>query len=73
MLYQIALRFKEKRETFSVKLNIPVNKGFYEKLFKAEFSFYKKTMVGAKTDLQETDLHMDNCSVDLSGTFDDEA
>lgn len=72
MLYQIALRFKEKREIFSVKLNIPVNKGFYEKLFKAEFSFYKKTMVGAKTDLQATDQQVNSYTPALPVIFDDD-
>ena len=72
MLYQIALRFKEKRETFAGKLNIPVNNGFYEKLFKAEFSFYKKTMVSAKTDLQATDQQVNSYTPTLPVIFDDD-
>lgn len=72
MLYQIALRFKEKRGLFFKKLNIRGNKGFYEKLFKSEFSFYKKTMVSAKTDLQATDQQVNSYTPALPVIFDDD-
>lgn len=41
LLYQLALNYPEKRELFYNKLSIVHNKGFYEKLFERNFSFYK--------------------------------
>lgn len=48
MLYQIALRFADKRELYFEKLQINNNRDFYNKLFNNEFSFYKR--IGAYTD-----------------------
>lgn len=42
MLYQIALRFADKRELYFEKLQINNNRDFYNKLFNNEFSFYKR-------------------------------
>jgi hypothetical protein len=42
LLYQIALRHPDKRESFYQKLGIVHNKDFYNKLFEKNFTFYKK-------------------------------
>lgn len=42
-LYQIALRYPEKREKFMERLGIIHNRNFYTRLFEKEFTFYKKS------------------------------
>jgi hypothetical protein len=42
LLYQIALRYPDKRESFYQKLGIVHNQDFYNKLFEKNFTFYKK-------------------------------
>ena len=43
LLYQIALKYTEKREEFYDKLKIQKSRNFYQKLFDNNFSFYKST------------------------------
>lgn len=41
LLYQIALRYPDKREEFFSRIGIGHNKNFYKKLFENNFTFYK--------------------------------
>ncbi len=43
LLYQIALHYPDKRESFFEKLRIAHNKNFYNRLFEKNFTFYKKS------------------------------